>query len=191
MSTCILPTKDGQGTRPQKTPPNIFPKNISITTKTTRNYDEYVLAYWPFVQKSQSKTQWNYVSKQYVGQAWSRMILKRGPTIQKRVSLAKPLYSSIVERTLKTRHTRTDINLEKSLTTAVLEACLAWPGRNAYMPICLAMGVEYVKLPTFHTYKIYPRIFHTSWHSLLKIQSKRSFTLFQFSYIKQSNFYCL
>ena len=53
------------------------------------------------------------------------VIVPDGLTIQKSVSLANPLYSSMVERTLKTRQTRTDINLDTQIcmikTTATSE----------------------------------------------------------------------
>ena len=74
------------------------------------------------------------------GLVQSRLILEKGPTIQKRVSLAKPLYSSMVERTLKTRHTRTDINLgtkfDHESAIGINVSCLTSP-QCIYMPIWL------------------------------------------------------
>ena len=60
ISTCTPPTKDGQGTLPQKTPPNIFPKNISVTTKITKNYDERVCIILTICPKTTIQNTWNY-----------------------------------------------------------------------------------------------------------------------------------
>ena len=84
--TCTRQTKVAQGTPPQRMPPNRFPETHFglFIFNTVQLFQLFVFA--------------NVMEN-------SRL------TIQKRVSLANPLYSSMVERTLKTRQTSTDMNL--------------------------------------------------------------------------------
>ena len=86
-TTCTRQTKVAQGTPPQRMPPNRFPEThfglFLFIFNTVQLFQLFVFA--------------NVIEKL---------------TIQKRVSLANPLYSSMVERTLKTRQTSTDMNLQ-------------------------------------------------------------------------------